>query len=450
MEEHSASKTPQVPLKEDNNENGSNDSGINNVSNSNDFVIRDGFAALRLPNNGQPWIDGPEPIPRFSFWACEEALVFQNEQTLQQLQADCETVFTARTKEQDQPYSLGVTYFCPCQMKPRCALEALVLDIFQKYTEKLPKGTFVPEQSGAEWWTLVLDEDDGNGKKQTRDNGNDGDGNGDGEDEDDEDESDEVGMHFDADYGLEDQAPNLLLHPRWGTVTYFSDCGAPTLVLNQRSPPPDDVEKKTLQRDVDKGWLSHPKTGKHIAFDGRLLHGAPATFFPGRTVTDDKTGEGQDTKEPPSKKLKLEQKMAPNKRYTLLVNIWLNHCPLDAELLEEEFLEKLVTPWQVDNYGDDESNKTVGFNWNESFSPANKDSDPFEKATLVISESDPAGEEEVVICNHLVTIKYGATMKKLHEVTNKGSLVELEFGRGALSLDVGDMVQEEDHDGEEE
>lgn len=27
--------------------------------------------------------------------------------------------------------------------------------------------------------------------------------------------------------------------------------------------------------DIKRGWLSHPESGKHIAFSGRLMHGAP-------------------------------------------------------------------------------------------------------------------------------------------------------------------------------
>ena len=42
----------------------------------------------------------------------------------------------------------------------------------------------------------------------------------------------------------------------------------------------DDLGKKTLEEDISRAWLSHPQLGKHTAFDGRLLHGAPALYFP--------------------------------------------------------------------------------------------------------------------------------------------------------------------------
>ena len=399
---------------------------------NNDFVIRDGFPALRLPGGVGPWIEGDEPLPRQPFWAQESALKFSR---LEQLRADCETVFSARTREDDQAYSAGITYFCPSQMKPRCALEALVLDIFHQHTESLTDGVFVPEQSGAEWWTLVLDEDDD--ERSKIDNGKNGE-NAIGVEEDEE--SDEVGMHFDADYGLEDQAPNLLLHPRLATVTYLSNYGAPTVVLNRRSPPPDDEGKRTLQGEVNMCWVSHPRVGKHVAFDGRLLHGAPATFFPGRELTKD-----LDTQQPPPTK-RLKQEMEPHIRYTLLVNVWLNHCPLDAELLDEENLKKLVTPWERKK---NDASGASSYSW-KNLTPMKRDSDACTCVSLSASESDPAGEEEVIICGRLVTVSYGATMEELHKASGAATLVQLGLGTGVLKLEVGDKVHEDNEEGQEE
>jgi hypothetical protein len=412
-------------------------------SSTSDFVIREGFPALRLPNGGgRPWIEGVEPLPRLSFWAHETALHWPDVATLDNLRIDCETVFSARTRQDGQPYSAGITYFSPCQMKPRCALEELVLDIFCKHTEHLPDDIFVPEQSGAEWWTLVLEEEkEDNSNNNTSSN-----------EDDDAEGSDEVGMHFDADYGLEDQAPNLLLHPRLATVTYLSDCGTPTVILHQRSPPPDDVDKKTLQGDVCTAWISHPRVGKHIAFDGRLLHGAPATFFPGRTNMKScpKYLDVNQPGEPPSKKLKIMDAQI-EKRYTLLVNVWLNHCPLDAEPLDDDVLAKLVTPWKnsaADTSKKGHSAKPDFYTWND-FAPSTRSSDSCQKVHLKASQSDPAGEEEVILCSRLVTVKYGATMEAFHQASREATLVELELGKGVLSLHVGDIVSKEESTDEE-
>jgi hypothetical protein len=416
-----------------------------------DFVIREGFPALRLPGNKGPWIDGDEPLPRHPFWANENALTLHH---LDDLWKDCETVFSARACESDQAYSAGITYFAPCQMKPRCALEALVLSIFRKHTDGLDEGIFIPEQSGAEWWTLVLDQDE---EDQNNDNDKSG-GNGkaaaaadtDDDDGDEEDEGDEVCFHFDADYGLEDQAPNLLLHPRLATVTYLTDFGAPTVVLDKRSNPPDDVDRKKLQGDIRKGWVSHPKLGKHMAFDGRFLHGAPASFFPG---SSDSNG-GNQSSEPPMKKAKTEEppmkkaKMETGKRITLLVNIWLNHCPLDPEPLDDDICKELKTPFE--GQGKTDESFQSSFVWNDDLDLVKPPE--VKKVALVASPSDPAGEEEVVLCSRIVTVSFGASMEDFHSASTQGGLVELELGKGVLSLDVGGEVpsDEDDDDGEGE
>jgi hypothetical protein len=387
---------------------------VQQPSSQNDFVIREGFPALRTKGGKEPWIDGDEPIPRFSFWAQRNAIEFENLESW--WQQDCKTVFTARAKDEQEAYSAGTTYFVPSQMKPRCALEALALQIFDKHTVFLDNGVMIPEQSGAEWWTLVLDEDEAMATKSSED-----------KKQEEEDESDEVGLHFDADYGLEDQAPNLLLHPRLATVTYLSNFGAPTVVLDKRSPPPNDPEKTTLNGDISRGWLSQPTRGKHMAFDGRLLHGAPATFFPARFFN-------QPVSEPPLKKVKQERV-----RITFLVNIWINHCPLDAEPLEESVIEKLVTPFK----------ESAAFTWTSEL--LLDQSTPCTTIPLKANASDPAGEEEFVLCSHLVTAKYGASMDDFHASCQvDDDLIELELGTGVMTLQVGGQVQDDDDDDDDE
>ena len=247
-----------------------------------DLIIRDGFPALYMPKEKstssdekskgplsfQPMVSGEEPLPRQGFWSSEGVIQFENDQdSLKMLREDCETVFTARDKPDGAAYSAGETFFIPSNMKPRCALEALALKIFHEHTKDLEPGTFNPAQSGANWWTLVMDDNAGDatasasaaGAKTT------------GLEDDDEgdDDDDEVGLHFDADYELEEQTGNILLHPRVATVTYLSDHGAPTLILEQKSPPMEDLKKTTLEKGINKAWLSHPRIGKHTAFDGR-------------------------------------------------------------------------------------------------------------------------------------------------------------------------------------
>ena len=384
----------------------------------NDLVMREGFPALRIPGTKcSPLVDGEEPIPRHTFWSSEKVLDFHPDY-LENVRKDCELVFTARDKPGGQAYSAGQTFFLPANMKPRCALEALVKTIFEKHTEHVDKGMFSLEQSGAEWWTLVLDDDEDQKPRE--------------EDE----EEDEVGLHFDADYELEEQATNLMLHPRLATVTYLSDVGAPTMVFDQKSPPMQDLKKTTLEKGINKAWLSHPRLGKHTVFDGRLLHGAPALFFPSqKRITEE---------EPPSKRRKISKK-----RYTLLVNIWLNHWVLDAAVLDDEVCAKLTTPWQAESNlkaGDDDDFKP-SFTWNDV--DLSKPS-LVEKISLKPSTEDPAGEDEIALCNHTVTVKYNPTMDECHAASALGSTVELELADGAITLDVGDELQEDESDDENE
>ena len=476
----------------------------NNNSSSNDFVIRDGFPALVRPDGKGPLIDGNEPIPQHPFASYQNTLGWlqdnPNQCHLDAIQRDCATVFSARTKEDGAAYSAGCTYFVPCILKPRCALEQLALDIFRQHTKGM-EGMFRPEQSGAEWWTLVIggDDDDGDGTNNEKDHEEES---GEGgrkrsvdttaavgkakaetdSDDSDDDDDDEVGMHFDADYGLEAQAPDLMLHPRLATVTYLSNIGAPTLILDRKSPHPGDTDKSSLSGNVKTAWLSGPKLGKHIAFDGRLLHGAPATFFPGAPAVKPKeVSEG-----PAAKKRKTEETAAttkPNatdaiekddngidanhsgglhhKRITFLVNIWLNHCPLDAEPLEEQICASLETPMKSSAGG----NEGVSFDLVRGSSPSSSASpssssssspDKLQDLALTRSlnrteEEEPAGSEETVLCNRQVTLYYNAAMRDQKAVSEKtwdGASYRIDLQDGALSIAVGDVVADDDDDSE--
>ena len=487
-------------------------------SHSNDLVIRDGFPALLKIIQPQEenstkskkttkewWIDETDEtmtLPKFPFWSHSKALVFPHHKDTDALQSllldDCTTVFTARTKDDDAAYSAGTTFFLPAEMKPRCALEALVKSIFEKHVHKnVSDGMYKTEQSGAEWWTLVLgDNKEGAGAAAADDDGK---KNGKGkesaaeeeEEDDNEDNEDEVGWHFDADYGLEEQAPGLLLHPRLATVTYLSDYGAPTVVVDCKTPEQGKVQHMEGQ-EINKAWVSYPKIGKHIAFDGRLLHGAPAHVFPGLQCCNDKeesdnmkskqstNAAATTTYEPPAKRAKKDNngtdtsghhKSHQNQRITLLVNIWLNHCPLDAELLDDEILEQLKTPWSSNhnnnnnnNNNNDDGNTTTSnssiFHWSDGVDTSRQEP-PLHKAKLQRIKKKQDGttiEDEVVLCNHHVTVQYGATAENYQEVTQLASASEddgmdtllLELGTGKLKLSVGDPVSSDSEADEEE
>lgn len=301
-----------------------------------------------------------------------------------------------------------------------------------------------PERSGAEWWTLVLDAssiDNGEVTPQQE-----------SYDEGVEEEDDEVGMHFDADYGLESQMPNFMIHPRVATITYLSEIGVPTLILDKQSPAPSDAEKQSLGGEISRAWLSHPRFGKHVAFDGRLLHGAPGEFFPGVTAEHNST----DASEPKTKKAKVEHIInnpLNGKRITFLVNIWLNHCPIDADILDDDIVSKLTTTWEDPSQGKLKADESYSppFEWNiKDVTSGDKLGDDL-KLTKATPESDgPAGiEEDLIICNKHVDMNFGATMYDLHNasklaaVQGSGGLL---LGEGVLSLQVGKVATSDEEE----
>ena len=432
--------------------------GLNTHTNE-DLIIDDGFPALsdfQIPNVKGCEVDKEKEkadkvvFPCYSFGSFPSCLDL-NPSFEEQMLQDCGLAFTARSKEDSEAYSTGATFFVPSLMKPRCALEALALKIFQQHTQHLtPNKHYNPENSGAEFWTLILDSihRDEDEEEDEEDN----------QDEDDEDD-DEVGMHFDADYGLEEQLPNYMIHPRVATVTYLTSVGVPTLILEKSSPPPMDTSKTSLNGDIRNGWLSYPQKGKHIAFDGRLLHGAPGAFFP----PYNNTLESQNCDSQKRRKLEngqIETRSLEPKRVTFMVNIWLNHCPIDAELMDQELCQQMKTPWNQDNdcnqkqdnrkKGDDHDEKDLElFSWNSV--SVNKFSDSNLSVVPLSSENIDTNFEEHVMCGHAVKMTFHSKKETCHYVSKQisqfdGRSGKITFGENALTLQVGDPVDDDDED----
>ncbi|CAJ1339312.1 unnamed protein product [Effrenium voratum] len=100
--------------------------------------------------------------------------------------------------------------------------------------------------------------------------------------------------HFDKDEDLLDRE-DVLVMPKLSTVTYLSSTGAPLLVLSQ--PVLKEGELQPIEGQVT-AFLTRPVSGRHVAFDGRLLHGCPARFA------------------------------SRGERLSLSVNLWFGHKPL--------------------------------------------------------------------------------------------------------------------------
>ena len=215
------------------------------------------------------------------------------------LVADCTTVFTAREAGEEGEYSAGSTFFVPADAAPKTALELLALQIFRYHARD---AAFDPARSGAEWWTQVI-----------------------------ETEAD-IAWHWDRDYDLQD-GQGIQIHPHLATVTYVNVGGAPTVVLERASPL---LAADSLEGEVAACTACAPRVGRHLSFDGRMLHGAPSS------VLDAAPPAPPAAVKPASKLASKRAKPAVSRpavsrpavpkpavpvRVTFLVNLWLNHTP---------------------------------------------------------------------------------------------------------------------------
>eukprot|EP00520_Triparma_pacifica_P013012 CAMPEP_0118631850 /NCGR_PEP_ID=MMETSP0785-20121206/126_1 /TAXON_ID=91992 /ORGANISM="Bolidomonas pacifica, Strain CCMP 1866" /LENGTH=203 /DNA_ID=CAMNT_0006522571 /DNA_START=78 /DNA_END=689 /DNA_ORIENTATION=+ len=157
------------------------------------------------------------------------------------LHADMKVAMTARETDLGEQYSAGDTFFVPAVGQARCGLEAVALSVFRKHSEN---AVFDPSRSGAEWWTQVIDV------------------------------RDDIGVHFDRDYGMEEFGLNV--HPHVATVTYLSDRGGPTVVLEHSS---GSEAGKDFSGSCERVFMSYPESGKHMSFDGRFMHAAPGDLM---------------------------------------------------------------------------------------------------------------------------------------------------------------------------
>jgi len=198
---------------------------------------------------------------------------------------DCKKIFNC--SEVVENYSEGQTYLIKADSKPRCYLEECALSIFKYHTRN---ASYDPSQSGAEFWTQVIDH------------------------------RDDISWHFDRDYGLEeDQSMNV--HPHLATVTYLTTLGGPTIIL-------DKTSGLNINEDISgfigNAAISKPIFGKHLKFDGSKLHAAPSDLM---DQDEDDEDENDDDKEDENEETQL--------RITFLVNIWLNHLPIQSTPLTD-------------------------------------------------------------------------------------------------------------------
>ena len=197
---------------------------------------------------------------------------------------------------------VGDSFWLGVNAQPRCALEHLARAVFSAHARGCAS-RFDARKTGAEWW-VQLRRDTCEGERVNPFNPDDA--------------SDPAGVsfHWDKDESLVD-AYGVNVHPALSTVTYLGDSGAPTMVADKTAPVMyEDIE--AFRGAIPHAVLSHPETGKHLSFDGRMLHGAPRELARAAALA------GGAKKKPT--------------RATFLVNVWLGHKPADVEPFPEEAL----------------------------------------------------------------------------------------------------------------
>jgi hypothetical protein len=244
--------------------------------------------------------------------------------------------------------------------RPRCMLECMALQVFQHHvrlqsprcadtgntsgntrhddTAAMPSIMTKEEisKSGAEWWVQIRPSSHDHTATTTDKNDND----------DDDMSKSGVAFHWDKDEELRHLAGgNLYVHPHISTVTYLTSIGAPTMVVRRRIHALTgdwivEEEDDDTGQGSSEGYLSWPKRGKHLSFDGGYLHAAPANLLQ----------EGCFEKQCRVPHVDADQNDGGNehirmvrrrRRVTFLVNIWLNHKPVNVERFPEGMLEKM-------------------------------------------------------------------------------------------------------------
>jgi hypothetical protein len=214
----------------------------------------------------------------------------------------------------------GKTYWQDVTTSARCSLERAALEVLQFHTASASiLGTSVgtagasdteftgAEFTGAEWWVQLRNAppvSSGEGVAY-------------------DDDASSIAFHFDCDEGLY-SATGELVPPFLSTVTYLSSAGAPTIVLPARADACGDA--------VPTGggaFVSFPHAGKHLCFDGTLLHGCPHAL-----AVEMEAEIRPEISE-------ISEIRAECRRLTLLVNLWRRHRPAGPRPLPRRVAESL-------------------------------------------------------------------------------------------------------------
>ena len=174
------------------------------------------------------------------------------------------------------------TFWLDEDATPRCAVEKYALSVLAAHRRVIDTTCGQTVKCGVEWW---VQHRRFNGTEPT------------------------IGLHWDTDEECKSQSGEHV-PPFLATVTYLGNHGAPTLIL------PLAADKHGRSIEVPCGaFLSYPRSGKHLCFDGRLIHGAPHSL--------------------------ARSMPAGGTRTTILINIWVGHVPTGLTALDESLAARL-------------------------------------------------------------------------------------------------------------
>ena len=238
------------------------------------------------------------------------------------------------------------TYWVPADgTKARCALEQFALDIFHHH---VPADGFDydREVSGAEWWCQLRPSPQITGRHNAV---RCSDGDGDGDDDDDDDPfTNGISFHVDKDEELRIlTGGSTHVHPHLSTITYLTDLGSPTLIMDCQVHP---LTGEWIVPDESvEGFVSWPSVGKHTSFDGRYLHAAPPDLMGDKNAFEKQIECAAKKDDGTSKAIRRR-----HRRVTFLVNVWLNYRPYDVNPFPESMVDKM-------SGGDDKTRKGLKF-----------------------------------------------------------------------------------------
>ena len=192
-----------------------------------------------------------------------------------------------------------------------CDLEKMAWRIFEQ--NKRHYNLDIQGVGGAEWWLQVkkTDQESVESHPQQQSLGSAG--------------AEAVDLHYDKDESLAEKF-GLGSFPTLSTVTYLTEGSNPTVLFSRTYEQEDDDV-------IPDMMISHPVMGKHLVFDGRLLHGAPA-HADLRSSYLSTGGDDAKTRE-------KEKKESPAMRVTLLVNIWADRKPAGVHPLDQNIRDAI-------------------------------------------------------------------------------------------------------------